>query len=188
MVEGEEKKSKYVALYPLVVSTIALLVSATSVYFTYFRVSHSLQLGVVKSETTDNETPCDFRADLILLNRGNQTEVLLGAELRFVGGDTLMFTTSRKGPFVLKAGEALPLRIETKLDEASFDTGAKWSGTEGYRKAESAMVLKISAVDSNGREVTKDVTLGNFVYEELNNYFTYRESSSKELSLVELTR
>lgn len=74
------------------------------------------------------------------------------------------------------------------MDEASFDTGAKWSGTEGYRKAEGAMVLKVSAVDSNGRQVTKDITLGRFVYEELNSQFTYGAASSKELSLIELTR
>jgi hypothetical protein len=188
MAEAREKKNKYLVLYPLVTSTIALIVSLTAFYFTYFRVSHSLQLGVIKSDVSDNETPVDFTADLILLNKGNQTETLLSAELRFVGGDTLMFTKSRKGPIVLKPGDAFPLRIETKLEESSFEIGAKWSGTEGTRKAETAMVLQISAVDANGRQVTKNITLGNFVYEELNNYFTYRDSASKELSLVELTR
>jgi hypothetical protein len=188
MAEAEEKKNKYVVIYPLVISTIALFVSLVSIYFTYFRVSHSLQLGVIKSDVSDNEIPADFMVDLILLNKGNQTESLLNAELQFVAGDSLVFTKSRKGPLVLKPGDALPLRVETNLGKGVFDVGAKWSGTEGHRKAETEMVLQISSVDMNGRQVTKKITLGNFVYEELNNYFSYRESAPKELSLVELTR
>jgi hypothetical protein len=178
------------SIYPFVISTVALLISASSFYFTYFRVNHSLELAVVKSGPSDNETPCSFSVDTILLNKGNRTETFLSAELIFVGEDTVFFPASSKGPFVLKSGDALPLRIEVKFnDNGVFENGPKWSGEKGNRKAEVEMVLQVSAIDSKGRELQKRITLGKLVYEEdPNNYFTFSDSPSKELSLVELTR
>jgi hypothetical protein len=64
----------------LVVSIIALIVSALSIYFQFFNERHSIDYAILKpSFTEDNK---QITIPLLIKNSGNQTEVLLSSELQ----------------------------------------------------------------------------------------------------------
>lgn len=105
--------------YATITSTIALIISCLSFYFTNIQEVHSLQCGVVRDYTESfNDDSLIYHSDLILLNKGNRTETLLSIEITYSSPEDssiiASFTSVRsasRGPYVLKSGDAMPVHL-----------------------------------------------------------------------------
>jgi hypothetical protein len=174
--------------YSTIISSLALAISLSSFYFTWVRVDHSLKLGVVSSGGDDTELPLTYYANLILLNPGNRTETALTLELLF--GSTLhsyeFDPKSVKGPFVLKPGDAIPIRIEWKIGQNNFDDAAEWRGPQFSQIASAKMYVRVHVVSPNGAETEKIFPVGNLVYNQASAAVEYQQIQPDKLGLHEL--
>jgi len=76
-----EAKKAFVVNYALVTSSVALLVSLTSFYFTWLHEEHSLRLGVLSTSCDEDHYPVTFSSGIVLLNGGNRVAVVLSLAL-----------------------------------------------------------------------------------------------------------
>lgn len=112
VVKTTPDKERHWLSYATITSTVAILISLSSFYFSWFYVNHSLKISIV---STDSTYPYNFQTDLVAFNHGNKTETLLYLQLFYVSSDGLDRTFSeeyQKGPFVLKPGDVIPIRVD----------------------------------------------------------------------------
>jgi hypothetical protein len=103
--------------YSSVTSTLALIVSAVSAYYTLFYVNRSIKLVL---NPFFNETFVEdgfIAGSPVLYNDGNHTEVLVKAELTTRKDSCGTFGRSAVGPFIIKPGEAIALTLKLPLPE-----------------------------------------------------------------------
>lgn len=120
------KKSSIVT-YSTVTATLALLITVGSFYFTWIYESHSVRLAVVNTmpgidpERTERELPIDLAVDFALSNLGNKTETVVFVQpvVLLEDGKTY-WDGQKKGPYILKAGEALADRAVISVTPADF--------------------------------------------------------------------
>lgn len=173
--------------YASLTATVALFLSLTSLYFTWFREVHSLKLGIVPSDTVDVSLPFTLSTDLVLLNRGNRTETVLA--LNPVLAAPSEHEGERpgwhKGPFVLKAGDALPVHVAWTITENDLGNVAEWSGPSLERSADGDLLLSVSTISAEGAEIRKNILLGRLHYYEPSGEVTLK-LTTRRVRLVEL--
>lgn len=174
--------------YAVVTSTIALAVSLLSFYFTWLHVRHSLMIGVVSASADDVTLPMNFSTDIILLNQGNRTETALSVELRFgsAGNGYTYSPKLKKGPFVLKAGDAVPVHIDWELDKDAFENVAEWKGPELEKTATGDVTLVVEAIAPTGKLINRNVVLGRFSYYDPSEELTFTSAGGEKHNLLEL--
>nr|WP_315182928.1 hypothetical protein [uncultured Albidiferax sp.] len=175
--------------FSVVVSLVALALSLWTFYFTYFHIEHTLQLSVVRAGGDDSELPVTFDTDILLLNPGNRSATLLSLEVTFgeaTGGTWTYDPRLRKGPYVLKPGDALPVNVSWMLTKDMFENVADWSGAELERTAKGVMSLQLSAVSSDGKEIRRKIQIGTFEYYEPSDELRFKASQSDGSKFVDL--
>jgi hypothetical protein len=167
--------------FSVTTSLIALGLSLWTFYFTYLHVEHALQLSVVRAGGDDSALPTTFDTDILLLNPGNRTETLISLDVIFgnaTDGTHAFDPRLRKGPYVLKPGEALPLKVSWELTKDMFENVADWSGPEAEKIAKGLISLRLSAVSADGEEIRRRVPIGTFEYYEASDELRFKVSAS----------
>jgi hypothetical protein len=174
--------------YAVVTSTIALVISLASFYFTWFDVRHSLKIGIVSASADGTALPMKFSTDIILLNQGNKTESVLGLELRFgsIGNGYMSNSRLMKGPFVLKAGDAVPVHIDWDLGKDTFEDVADWNGPDLEQTAIGDVILVAEAISPTGNQINRSVVLGWFSYYDPSEEVTFSLTGGEKHDLLEL--
>jgi hypothetical protein len=124
---GKASWRRWLPSYPMVLSTLALAISAGGFYNTYLAVRHSLEVGSISVSLNDvakaapapkpadpsaapRPSPVEVRA--VLLNKGNRTEVVLDAYAQLTAGGRMgIGQSNHAGPLILKPGEAAIIRL-----------------------------------------------------------------------------
>lgn len=177
--------------YSSVTSTVAILLSLAALYFNFFREAHSLKVGVVDFDTSDTTLPVSLSCNVILLNNGNKTETLLSLDLFLStepgGKGGGVGPPEVKGPFVLKAGDVIPVRLKwDNLNEETFENEAKWEGSELYQKASFIVNLRVSAVRPDGTLTKRIIAVSRLEYDDASGMLTGTETTPDNWSLTEL--
>lgn len=161
-----ERITKYA---PLSISFIALLISFFNFYSNNIRVDHDVQLSV--TDGPDYFSPPELgpvNFTLTVLNRGNMSEVVLGANLMLVKIDPNLSEAQNKerlfrrrnkesakevdakyerDSFVLEEGDVLVWKLDgfmgfNRMDPGEYLYGARvfYLGVNGYRKSENVTI------------------------------------------------
>jgi hypothetical protein len=97
---------------PIVISTLSLLVSLSTFYYTNWREKHSVQAVIAE---IDYNTQAGIQVKLVVRNLGNRTEVLSKAQ--FIYGPTIAQSggtpSGEVGPSIVKPDEAVVLTFTT---------------------------------------------------------------------------
>jgi hypothetical protein len=139
-----EQKGKSRLTYATVTSTIALLISCMSFYYSTFYEKHSLKIAPVTYGYDPSHIPWDFHCNLIILNQGNQTETILSIVPTF-GGQQATVRDVELGPFVLKPGDAVPLSISWAID-TDVIADLDWTDEEPNRIATGNLFLDVISI------------------------------------------
>lgn len=186
MADSNEKKTK--VTLPLVISTIALIISLLSFYFTHLRVNHSMMLAPANLTLSSDKLPCNLTSDFVLLNYGNRTETLIRAELVYQGFGEWREPKSRKGPFVLKSGDAIPVQVQQELTDGKFFDSANKKGDKDFPVYEILVTLELSTLNPQGQEVVTSIPLGRIIYDERAAHLKHESSPGTNTRLLEVIR
>jgi hypothetical protein len=151
MPEEHRKKESKVAI---VLSILALSISAFAFYLDHFYNVHQLQAALVSCEFGNGDPDFNTKADIVAINGGKQTEVVLSAILTLTeAGAAFPYKEFHQyGPFILKAGEAKTI----KFDESWPPTDLHKPNTRSWKDPSQPyddLVIEFVAVDSEGRRV-----------------------------------
>jgi len=175
--------------FSVITSLVALAISLWTFYFTYIHVEHALHLSVVRAGADDSELPVTFDTDILLLNPGNRVATLISLEVTFGGADGGTWTYDprlRKGPYVLKPGDALPVNVSWKLTKDMFENVADWSGPDLERKATGTVFLQLAAVSADGKELRRKLRVGTFEYYEPSDELRFNVSATDAAKFQDL--
>jgi hypothetical protein len=118
--------------YASVTSTLALLLSAGTFYWNFFRVDRDLRLAFVTPRHAAAQTfqlGEKFDVPVILLNGGNRAETVLAIRCevyKVLNGVRTTNGGDMQGPFVLKPGDAIPVSLSLHLDPQA--SKQQWAG------------------------------------------------------------
>lgn len=100
--------------YSTVSSTVALLISFASFYYTWWMETHSLDITIAEISGPvflPQSPPVRMEISAVLQNKGNKTETVLSMDYKAAQLSWPKNPESRAGPFVLKAGEAVAVTL-----------------------------------------------------------------------------
>jgi hypothetical protein len=162
--------------YAAIASTIALILSASTFYFTYFRVRHSLEIVAAPQPSFSVIVDTFYvSADLVLLNDGNRTETVLRAypeisKRTHSASATYANLSLQQGPWVLKPGDAVPIHIEWPLTPHNLQIPSR---LELKSIKPVAVSVNIVVVNQDGTVSSAPVQLGILQYSETNGAFRF---------------
>jgi membrane-associated protease RseP (regulator of RpoE activity) len=153
------------------------VISAGTLFFTFFYEQHVLKIAVVPvlSGAFAGMTDSPFSMSPVLINSGNRTETVLAVYLEVNQVSVLPY----KGPFVLKAGDALATTVDLDLKEVSRSAGCVVTKQqyEDRGSYNCHVSLVVSGLDPGGWQMVNKIALANFkVSDDLKKY-TYLSTS-----------
>lgn len=169
---------KFNVPYASITSTFALFISCLTFYFSNLREVHSLQLSVVRTKfrpTHSRERPY-VSTDLIVLNRGNRTEAIMSMNFSYplVGRPNVRIVSSIRGPYVLKAGDAIPVTLSDTITVDMFKRSGTWRGEAGKQKAEIEFDILVQSVSPNtGSVLERTIMRHKLLYDEYSNNISF---------------
>jgi len=127
----------YSPLISTLISTMALVISLISFYYTTLYEHRALSVAIPLTEhvrftqdnsskrfTPQNHFKINFSITPVFNNDGNHYEVVLGVWLS-LGTPEIFRASHRIGPFVLKGGESLPVKVDMRYPKKTKG----WSAT-----------------------------------------------------------
>ena len=167
--KSEEHQSPKAAIklpritYASVTSTFALAISILTFYFSNLREVHSLQFTIANSASSISVSTylAQVSTDLILVNKGNRTETILSVALVHPLDDKRYLEKTRRGPFVLKAGDALPVQLVDTITESDLKNFIKGNSARMHDGIKLPINVYIEAVSQHGYNLNKQVKLAN---------------------------
>jgi hypothetical protein len=137
------------------ISTLALIISAANFYFSQLQVRHSLRVVIVADSgqrtkfTLYGTAP--FFANILLLNDGNRTESIVGAQFSLTT-DGEVLSSPPVGPFVIKSNDSVVARSSSPVSPNNTGTMKP--------NVKSSLSLEITFVDLNGILAERSIDLG----------------------------
>jgi hypothetical protein len=172
--------------YAKIISTVALLVSLTSFYFTWFYERHSLRLGVPSTSLDEDHYPVTLATNVVLLNGGNRAAVVLSLGLSPESPDAgARQIATEQGPFILKPGEALPVRTESRISKVTVDMVQQERPADPSRMSEIVIRLRVKSV-SPSTELLESVMNIGILFEDINEQLVFQPESTKGPHFIDL--
>ncbi|MDF9799379.1 hypothetical protein OKW21_004642 [Catalinimonas alkaloidigena] len=188
-----KKATKIIRTPSLLISIIALLISGFSFYFQFFNIKHSLFYTTLTPELKKDE----IVIPLLIKNTGNQTEVLLNAELHLEVKDTSGGFFKRISPMnnkeayvILSPGDYKTIRIAGNYRDYMFGTIQYINETEFEYSSITVfdnlvLILKLSYLTKYGAVAEEERLIGAVSFDENENVsrIDYMPIELKELDL-----
>lgn len=153
--------------YSVVTTTVALFITLSTFYLTWFHKNHSLAIAITevningqsKDSDEDDWFPLNTNIKLALANTGNRSEILHSARIVITNKEDRedQIDGPAMGPIIIKPGEITPLEMKWELQHQTTISAFSSPDADGYR--ESTMKLNIETISPNGEVSQKSFPL-----------------------------